>query len=142
MQCFAKFFHQPLTDTVNKMNTLEMKRCHLRCKKHLWSQSSILCKIEQTLHYERFCVIVGSDAEDSVRKTRKKWHLWYRLKEFSFPECHSVFQNHCYSNIIKHCLNYYRCNNYMDSKICFCVNTWAWRHKHSHLISLITQGST
>ena len=37
---------------------------------------------------------------------------------------------------------YYRCNNNVDSKVCFCVNAWAWRQRHSQLNCLITEGST
>ena len=38
--------------------------------------------------------------------------------------------------------HYYRCNNYVASKVSFFVNAWAWRHWHSHINCLITQGST
>ena len=37
---------------------------------------------------------------------------------------------------------YYRCNNYVDSKVWLCVNAWAWHQRHSHLNCLITEGST
>ena len=37
---------------------------------------------------------------------------------------------------------YYRCNNYVARKVCFCVSAWTWRHRHYQLIFLITQGST
>ena len=29
-------------------------------------------------------------------------------------------------------LTYYRCNNYVYRKVCFCVSAWTWRHWHSH----------
>ena len=35
---------------------------------------------------------------------------------------------------------YYHCNNYVFFKVCFCVDAWAWHHKHSHLKCLITEG--
>ena len=38
--------------------------------------------------------------------------------------------------------NYYRYNNYVDSKVCLCVNTWTWHQRHSNLNCLITEGST
>ena len=37
---------------------------------------------------------------------------------------------------------YYRCNNYVARKVWFCVSAWTWRHRHSHLNGLVTQGST
>ena len=40
-----------------------------------------------------------------------------------------------------HWPGYYRCNNYMARKDWFCVTAWTWRHRHSHLNCLITQGS-
>ena len=36
----------------------------------------------------------------------------------------------------------YRCNNYVDRKVCFSVNAWAWRHRHSRTNCLITRRST
>ena len=34
--------------------------------------------------------------------------------------------------------NYYRCNNYVFFKVCFCLDVWTWCHKQSHLKCLIT----
>ena len=34
--------------------------------------------------------------------------------------------------------DYYRCNNYVFFKVCFCVFAWAWHHWHLHLKCLIT----
>ena len=38
--------------------------------------------------------------------------------------------------------SYYRCNNYVARKVWFCVSAWTWRHRHSHLNCLTTQGSS
>ena len=50
--------------------------------------------------------------------------------------------NFCFILLTLLSLYYYRCNNYVARKVWFCVSSWTWRHRHSHLNCLITQGST
>ena len=71
---------------------------------------------------------------------------WHQCWNYQYHDCsetaskrqisHSVLRlHHCYKKP-----TYYRCNNYVDSKDCFCVNAWTWRQRHSHLRSFDNWG--
>ena len=57
------------------------------------------------------------------------------------PKFHVAFLVPQLADMVLFC-TYYRCNNYVARKVWFCVGAWTWRHRHSHLNCLITQGST
>ena len=59
------------------------------------------------------------------------WHIFAQRLHWCMEDC-----------LLSLNLYYYRCNNYVDSNVCFYVNAWAWRQKHSHLNCLIAEGST
>ena len=94
-----------------------------------------------SLHQQLFC-LESSSCGDAEWVHYSWLHILQLCKKIHHRVVKKEITLYWYVIISRQGILYYRCNNYVASKVYICANAWTWRHRQTHINCLMTQGST